>query len=115
MTPPPHSPDAGDLPTAIPRAPLWTCLLLPGGVALAASLLMPVAGLEGYFYRLWFLPLIAGPITGFICTPWFVRLLKQRYRGRSLVLISSGYAFGQMILSCAIGFGGCLLVANTIG
>ena len=32
-----------------------------------------------------------------------------------MVLMSIGYAFGQVILTPAIGFGGCLLTASNFG
>ena len=112
---PAEFPQPGPLEPQIARGPLWACLLTPTAATIVACLIMPIAGTEGYFYRLWFLPLIAGPITGFICTPWFVRMMKARYRGRSLVLTSIGYSIGQLILTPALGFGGCILVGNTIG
>ena len=95
----------------ISRRQLWLCLLLPTIITVIASLIMPLGGMDGYVYSLVLLPLLAGPIAGFICTPWFVHLITPRLRGRSLVLTSIGYALGQLILTPIVGFGGCILVA----
>ena len=102
-------------PPQIPRGELWKCLLLPTVLTLLANLITAASGFDGYGYTLWFLPLVVGPIAGLSLTPWFVRILKTAYQGRSMVLMSIGYAFGQVILTPAIGFGGCLLTASNFG
>ncbi|MEP4077492.1 hypothetical protein [Haloferula sp.] len=99
----------------IPRRELWKCLLMPTILTVGANLITAAGGTSVYMYSLWYLPLIVGPIAGFICTPWFVKILKISYRGRGMVLMSIGYALGQLILTPAIGLGGCLLTAETFG
>jgi len=106
LEPPPEPP-------GIPKRELWICLLLPIILTLGSNLVAVASGIEIYTYRLWFLPLVVGPITGFICTPWFIRILKTAYQGRSMVLMSIGYAFGQLIVTPIVGFGGCFLTAST--
>lgn len=108
-------PDLPPEPPKIPKGELWKCLLLPTVLTLISNLITAAAGVEGYAYRLWFLPLIVGPLIGLICTPWFVRILKTCYQGRSMVLMSIGYAFGQLVITPAIGLGGCMLTASQFG
>jgi hypothetical protein len=97
-------------PPKIPRGQLWACLLaptlatllsIPGTLSLANS----AGGYDGIPYL--FIPLLAGPVAGLGCLPWWIRLMKPRYAGRSLVLLGFAYPIGQMILTPLIGYGGC--------
>lgn len=110
-----------NLPHPLPEVPkkrLWACLLTPTLATVAAFLLqlavMLVFGTRsdevvvGFAYLTWF----AGSVVALLCLPWFVLTLKKRFRGKSLVLLSLAYLFGQIIIQLPLGFGGCLAALN---
>jgi hypothetical protein len=109
---PPRERDQPSIPTpgSLSRGPLWILLLAPPLFVVIANL---VIGWGGYqdtygvgFLRSLGIGLVALVVCQ-ICFPFFVR---QRYRGKSVMLLSMAYFVGEVVIGLAVWFGSCLLL-----
>ena len=101
------------LPT-VPRKALWICLLIPTGVTVVAFLVQGITVLIhgnsldlATVIILSYGTLLSGSVAALFTLPWFVRILRKRYRGKSLVLLSLGYLLGQVVIQLPLGYGAC--------
>jgi hypothetical protein len=93
----------------IPRGPLWITLAIPPVLTLVTNMgigLLSRNGGDGGISLL-IPPIMFFVIIGF-CTK-FHSLVKQRYKGRSLVFLNFAYFFGQVIVCLALWIGSCVL------
>lgn len=96
----------------IPRVPLWTALAVPPVLTFVSNMLVGLLKIgkdDG-------LSLLIPPVMFFVIIGFSVKfhlLMKNRYRGRSLVFLNLGYFLGQIIVCLALWFGSCALFFNT--
>jgi hypothetical protein len=93
----------------IPRTPLWIAFSIPPLAILAGNLIVSFdqnPDPYGSSY-LWVPIVVFFVILGFL--PVFHRVMKTRYRGRSLVFLNFAYFFGQIIICLSLWAGSCLL------
>jgi len=105
-------PSKSETPEPLPRGPLWWLLVLPPLLVLVINLIIGLIGSKKD-YGLGFL--VALPVGLFIliaCQAPFANLLRRRYRGSSLVLVSFGYFIGELVICLAVWFGSCLIFMN---
>ena len=96
----------------IPRVPLWTTLAIPPVVTLVTNTaigLLSRNGGDGGF------SLLIPPIMFFVIIGLCIKfnsLVKQRYKGRSLVFLNVAYILGQIIVCLTLWIGSCALFFN---
>ena len=111
-------PPVPEPPPRVPRGRLWLCLLMPTLVTLlSVAVAVPVASSMNNYGGIPVLlaTLLVGPVVGLCCIPWWLKLMRPRYAGRSLVLLGVAYPLGQIILTPFIAYGGCFLTFGIFG
>ena len=94
----------------IPRGALWRALAIPPAATSIGNMFIGLFAKNGNEGVLTFslLPLVVfGLIIGFSIQ--FNRTVGQRYRGRSLVFLTSAYLLGQIIVCLTLWIGTCVL------
>jgi len=94
------------------RGVLWVLLVTPPFSVVLANLVIGWSGHAGQYSLGFFDALPVGLVVLIVCQVLFSRIMRHRYRGKSLVLLSLGYLAGEMVISLAVWFGSCLLFVN---
>ena len=90
----------------IPKVPLWTTLAIPPVVTLVTNMAIGLLSGDGG------ISLLIPPIMFFVIIGFCIKfhsLVKQRYKGRSLLFLNFAYCFGQVIVCLALWLGSCVL------
>ncbi|MEO7098431.1 MAG: hypothetical protein ABI162_03650 [Luteolibacter sp.] len=94
----------------IPRGPLWVALAVPSAVTVIANL--AIGFLSGRENDLVILPLFLPLVVLFVIIVesfHFDRVVRQRYRERSLLFLNIAYFLGQIIVCLTLWAGSCAL------
>lgn len=98
----------------IPRGALWTTLGIPPVVTLVTNMAIGIFSRNGGDAGI---SLLIPPVMFFVILGLSFRfhaIVKPRYRGRSLVFLTSAYFLGQIIVCLALWIGSCALFFSSL-
>ena len=112
MTDPYQPPSQIEMPESLPRGWLWLLLAVPPLLLAVINSVIGLSGGKGTYGEGFLNALPIGLLTLIACEVIFSRFIRQRYRGKSRVLLCIAYFVGEFVISLAVWFGSCLLFVN---